>query len=160
MIIKTLVLDLDNTLINTPSPNEYVPLSNAQRLEHMFLFNSQICFKRPHLDEFLRWAGKKYRLVIWTAGTSDYAKEIVAQLGIRPAQIFSRQHTDASLGATGKLKSLAFLGIKDALIVDDLQEVYRAQPKNAYKIPTFTISNVNAYKDNELQILKKYLLSL
>jgi TFIIF-interacting CTD phosphatase-like protein len=157
MHIKTLVLDLDNTLINTPAPTEYVLTNNAKYLEYVFLFKSQICFKRPHLDEFLKWAAQHYNIVIWTAATKDYAKEIVNKLKIAPKMILSREHSDASYLVTGDLKNLKFMGLTDAIIVDDLEEVYNAQPANAYKIPPFTISNKNAFEDNELQILKNFL---
>ena len=59
--IFTLVLDLDETLIN-------------------FRFNKNnegILKIRPGLSNFLKSVGKKYELIIFTAGTQEYADPII-----------------------------------------------------------------------------------
>ncbi|KAK8892477.1 hypothetical protein M9Y10_029706 [Tritrichomonas musculus] len=76
---KTLVLDLDETLI-------YSTLSHVDDydfyIEYKYkniVFVSRV-FKRPGLDEFLNYAQKKFEVVIFTASLRGYADLVINQI--------------------------------------------------------------------------------
>lgn len=73
---KTLILDLDNTL---------VVASEANHGDHDFIvddfpFEGYYMHKRPGLDNFLRAVAEHFEIVVYTAGTADYAGELLSNL--------------------------------------------------------------------------------
>lgn len=76
---KTLVLDLDETLIHssfTQIPNPDLTISVLIDHKVMLLYVQ----KRPGVDEFLQKAGEMYELVSFTASLKSYADPILDQL--------------------------------------------------------------------------------
>jgi hypothetical protein len=68
-----LILDLDSTLVySTRSPRTRDGYSFMRVSEHWVK-------PRPHLDEFLRVVSAWFRVVVWTAGTEEYAGEIIQE---------------------------------------------------------------------------------
>eukprot|EP00884_Botryococcus_braunii_P003834 jgi/Botrbrau1/13451/Bobra.0082s0054.1 len=77
---KTLVLDLDNTIICTKEISNLPPnFENPSPGTFYLTCNDGTQFfgrSRPHLEEFLNRASAKYEIVIFTAGTEGYAAHI------------------------------------------------------------------------------------
>ena len=85
---KTLVLDLDETLVHSTSRSNTIrgPLSlNTNTKQHDLmvevLIDKHIClyyvYKRPHVDMFLKKVSEWYRLVIFTASMAEYADPVI-----------------------------------------------------------------------------------
>lgn len=69
-----LILDLDGTLICTTN-QDY-----GGRFEELFHGSYSIIYKRPGVDEFLKFCFEHFDVAVFTAATSSYAKQIVAKL--------------------------------------------------------------------------------
>ena len=83
---KTLVLDLDETLIHsTTRGTRYdfmveVMLEGSNSSAHSGISHQQICYyvyKRPHLDYFLSKVSEWFTLVIFTASVAEYADPVI-----------------------------------------------------------------------------------
>lgn len=72
----TMVFDLDETLIRSRMPKD--PQEQALAGEHEFFVQGLRLFTavRPGTDRVLHWACKLFRVLIFTNGVYDYAKEI------------------------------------------------------------------------------------
>ena len=88
-LLKTLVIDLDETMIhstaNTANSNIVSPTTNKTRSNFDFLvevlINRTSClyyvYKRPHLDYFLDVVSNWYNLVVYTASVREYADPVI-----------------------------------------------------------------------------------
>lgn len=68
--MKLLILDLDETLIYCPD-------------EDAGFFH-----RRPHLDDFLKYAFENFAVAVWTAGGKGYKEWVLSELGIREDSLF------------------------------------------------------------------------
>jgi len=147
--LKTLVLDLDETLIHasvTPisRPDHIVRLSDGTRF---------YVLKRPYLDEFLAQMSKLYELVILTAGEGEYATAVINQVdtGRHISYVLHRSH--CTLPNSRKIiKDLSLLGrdLKDIVFIDNLEENFAKQRDNGLKILDF-------YSNKADEELKKFI---
>eukprot|EP00249_Psilotum_nudum_P016934 c26064_g1_i2 orf=112-681(-) len=116
--------------------------------------------KRPGLDQFLITMGKTFEVVIFTAGTKDYADPLLNKLDTN-GTISHRLFRDSCLERPDGsfVKNLSLLGrdLDNVIIVDDDYRCYRRQPENAIPIATFGELDT---KDQELMDLSPALLSL
>lgn len=73
---KTLVLDLDETLVHSVFGKEENPLCTFS-----LLFNKEYYLvsthKRPHLEEFLEQVSKLYEIVFYTSSVEGYANNVI-----------------------------------------------------------------------------------
>lgn len=165
---KTIVLDLDETLIYSPFDQHNLVNPNCEKkLEHVILEvngwtkEESKCYKRPYLDVFFENIFANFKVIVWTAASEDYANEVIAKIKMpKPAKIFSAEKTRECYQKTGKDKLLSFIEDEcdqNALIIDDRQDVYDDQPGNAYKIKNFRASDKDAINDIELLGIIKWL---
>lgn len=141
-----LVLDLDETLIHV----SMVPVKGAD-----FVFSIQgtkyYGKKRPNLDLFLAFAFKRFDSVsVWTAATAEYARKVLNNI-MTPVQqgklAFFKTRRDLESGSPGpyfkplakifgtpKAKQLGMTA-KNTIMIDDRDDVLRANPGNGIKIP-------------------------
>ena len=136
----TLVLDMDETLI------------------HYFFTNvSGMFFVRPYCFDFLKELNELYEIVTFTAGTKDYADNILNILDIDNNIIkyrLYRQHI--SIVGFSVYKDLTKLGrdLSKIIIIDNLKENFKMQPNNGILIKTWT-NDVNDVQFKDLlKILK------
>ena len=122
----TLVLDLDETLIHFKSnPNNE---------------SSGKIMIRPYLYEFLRTIKEDYELIIFTAATQDYADPIINAIE-KDEKYFDhrlyRIHT--TIVDNDFVKDLSKLGrnLKRTIIVDNMKQNYKNQPRNGITIRPF-----------------------
>ena len=148
---KTLVLDLDETLVHSigegavdsSSPSDFtiqVEQQNSSHDVHVMV--------RPHVEEFLERMSKRYELVIFTASISKYANpllNVIDKTGNIPFRLF-REH--CTLINTAFIKDLSLLGrkLKDIIILDNNPTAYALNHYNGFPIKSW----FDDKKDNEL----------
>ena len=142
---KTLVLDLDETLVHSVGGME-----NGEGGEPQHDFIIQIpqsnnsshdvhVMVRPHVEEFLQRMSKRFELVIFTASISKYANpllNIVDKMGYVPFRLF-REH--CTLINTALVKDLNLLGrdAKDIIILDNNPTAYSLNHYNGFPIKSW-----------------------
>jgi len=154
---KTLVLDLDETLIHSslqPLPNaDYsVPVEIEGQVFTVYVI------KRPGVDEFLRILKEKYELVVFTASIPQYADKVIDIMDTRHT-ISHRLYRDACTIVGGNyVKDLGKIGrdLSDTLIIDNTPVSYMLHQSNAIGIPTF----IDDLSDRALYQLVPYLIGL
>ena len=155
---KTLVLDLDETLVHSnfipfPRPSDVIikiELDNEIHDIHVLV--------RPGVKEFLEKMSKRYELVIFTASLSKYADpllDIIDKNGFCPFRLF-REH--CTLINTSFVKDLKRLGrdLKDIIIVDNSPIAYALNPDNGLPI----LSWFDDMNDREFLMLENILGNL
>ena len=164
---KTLVLDLDGTLVHVTT----TPMKGGYDFSITFKGRERPSFyvlKRPGVDELLQQLGATglYEIVVFTAASRIYANALVDCLldslpetdsshnnGNR--NIIPRSHRLASEycrkveGVHHAVKDLSLLGrdLKNVIFVDDRPSSYYLQPRNAIPIKLWKGNN---YKDKTL----------
>lgn len=135
---KTLVLDLDETLVHS----SFKPIPNPD-----FIFSITIDYavhrvyvmKRPGVDEFLQKACQKYEVVIFTASLSKYANPLLDILdpnGTICARLF-RESCVLHCGTYVKDLSLIGRKLRSTIIVDNSPQSYSFHPNNAIAIESW-----------------------
>ena len=136
---KTLVLDLDETLVHSG----FIPFEYPSDLIIQIELENEIhdihVLVRPYVKEFLEAMSKRYELVIFTASISKYANpllNIIDKKGHCPFRLF-REH--CTLINTTFVKDLSLLGrdMKDIIIVDNSPVVYALNQYNGFPIPSW-----------------------
>ncbi|CAI2172433.1 19685_t:CDS:10 [Funneliformis geosporum] len=113
---KTLILDLDETLIHSTSRGSR---SDAHMIEVMV--DNHAClyyvYKRPHVDHFLKKVSEWYKVVIFTASMPEYADPVIDWLDPNKSLIGNRYFRQSCTNRSGAY-------IKDLTIVEpDLSKV-------------------------------------
>ena len=133
--MKTLVLDLDETLVHSS-------LTTVANPDHIVELKDGVKFHivtRPHLDEFLERMSKIYELVIYTAAEKEYAVAAIDKIDPKRyiSYILHREH--CILPRTGVGKDLSLIGrdLKNVVFIDNLEENFRRQRDNGLKIGDF-----------------------
>jgi len=135
---KTLVLDLDETLVHST----FEPVANPDlvlpvRIQGMTYRINVI--KRPGVEEFLARAGEMFEVVIFTASLSEYAEPLVRILDETNtiSSLLYRQHCTLLNGVYVKDMTLLGRDIRDVILVDNSPNSFFLQPENAYHIKNF-----------------------
>lgn len=149
--LKTLILDLDETLIHSMSRGgrigsghmvevrlntTYVGAGGQQSLgpQHPILY---YVHKRPHCDEFLRKVSKWYNLVVFTASVQEYADPVIDWLESERKYFtgrFYRQHCTFRHGAFIKDLSSVEPDLSKVMILDNSPLSYMFHQDNAIPI--------------------------
>ncbi|KAK4224423.1 putative nuclear envelope morphology protein [Podospora fimiseda] len=148
---KTLILDLDETLIHSMSKGgrmnsghmvevrlntTYVAVGGQTSIgpQHPILY---YVHKRPHCDEFLRRVSKWYNLVVFTASVQEYADPVIDWLEA-DRKYFSaryyRQHCTFRHGAFIKDLSSVEPDLSKVMILDNSPLSYMFHQDNAIPI--------------------------
>lgn len=151
---KTLVLDLDETLIHssygyTRNPDIVLPI-RAQGVTHMIHIN-----KRPGVEKFLARVSELYEVVVFTASLGEYAAPLMKKLD-KEKKVSGLLFREACTIDNGHfVKDLSRLGrdLKNVILVDNAVKSFEFQPENAYHIKDFFDDN----SDNELEKLIPFL---
>jgi len=136
---KTLVLDLDETLVHSQFMAFSDPSDVVIQIELENELHDIHVMVRPGVKEFLEKMSKIYEIVIFTASVSKYADpllNIIDKKGYCPYRLF-REH--CSLINTTFVKDLQRLGrdIKNIIIVDNSPISYALHPENGLPILTW-----------------------
>lgn len=146
---KTLVLDLDETLVHshhdginrpaTERPNTPPDFTLLVHIEGQLV--KFLVHKRPHVDFFLDVISKWYDLVVFTASMEIYGSAVADFLddnrGILTRRFF-RQHCEFVQGG-GYTKNLSAVNpdMSKIFILDNSPAAYRAYPNNAIPIKSW-----------------------
>jgi Dullard-like phosphatase family protein len=159
----TVVLDLDETLIHAehwdPNCAESLPEVAGAMVIKSDLAVSLIR-KRPFVEEFLREASKRFELIVFTAGSEEYASPILDDLDpnktIFRHRLF-RQHCAFKCGANF-VKDLRILNrdMQKVVLVDNNPYSFLVQPNNGIPISSF----IDDPSDKALVTLFDFLLAL
>ncbi|KEF61233.1 uncharacterized protein A1O9_02798 [Exophiala aquamarina CBS 119918] len=165
---KTLVLDLDETLIHSlakggrmssghmvevklntpvalsaPQPGQATPVIGPH---HPILY---YVHKRPHCDEFLRKVSKWFKLVVFTASVQEYADPVIDWLEVERKHFvgrYYRQHCTFRNGAYIKDLSSIEPDLSKVIILDNSPVSYIFHEDNAIPIEGW----INDPTDNDL----------
>jgi len=135
---KTLVLDLDETLVHsTLQPNENthlrLPINADNELYYIYVS------KRPGLDEFLKRVSQLYEVVIFTASLPKYANKLINTLDVNGYVSYRLFREHCKVYNNVFIKDLQMLGrrLESVIIVDNSPNAYLLQPENALPISTW-----------------------
>lgn len=154
---KTLVLDLDETLVHSsfkpiPNPDYIIPVEIDGRLVDVYVL------KRPWLDHFMATVGPRFEVVVFTASLAKYADPLLDLMD--PSGLVRwRLFRESCCPYEGNyVKDLNCLGreLASTIIVDNSPHSYIFQPANAVPIGTF----IDDMDDQELLELLPHLLQL
>ena len=140
----TLVVDLDETLIHSFQIN-----------------NKEIYVIRPYTFEFLNELYQKYEIIVFTAGTKDYADKILNEIDKENKFIqyrLYREHLSYDDFDYSIMKDLSKLGrdLTKTIFIDNCPENFVLQPNNGLLIKTWN----GDFVDKNLLDIKKLLNSL
>ena len=81
--LRTLVLDLDETLVHSsfrpiPNPDFIIPVEIEGKIVDVYVL------KRPHMDKFMAHVGQRFEVVVFTASLSKYAGGVPPAPGALP----------------------------------------------------------------------------
>jgi len=154
---KTLVLDLDETLVHSsfkpiPNPDFIIPVEIEDQVHKVYVL------KRPHVDKFMRDIGPIFEVVVFTASLSKYADPVLDLLDSHKV-IRSRLFREACSNYKGNyVKDLNKLGreLKSTVIVDNSPTSYLFHPENAIGCETWFDDET----DTELEEMIPFLREL
>jgi RNA polymerase II subunit A small phosphatase-like protein len=136
--IKTLVLDLDETLVHS----SFKPINDADFIIPIELDNmlhKVYVRKRPGVDNFLKAVGEKFEVVVFTASLAKYADPLLDILD-RGNVCKVRLFREACVFHYGNyVKDLTHLGriLEHTIIIDNSPFSYMFQPDNAIPISSW-----------------------
>ncbi|ODQ54249.1 hypothetical protein SAICODRAFT_55049 [Saitoella complicata NRRL Y-17804] len=156
---KTLVLDLDETLIHS-----YVRggrMSSGHMVEVKLAKHAILYYvhKRPHCDYFLKKVCAWYNVVIFTASVQEYADPVIdwlEQNGKLFTARYYRQHCTFENGAYTKDISICDPDLRRAMIIDNSPLSYAHYEENAIPIEGW----ISDPSDNDLMYLLPVLFGL
>jgi len=152
---KTLVLDLDETLVHSsfrpvPGPDFIISIELDGVTHKVFVQ------KRPGVDQFLEEVAAKFEVVVFTASLDKYANPLLDILDPK-GFVRVRLFREACVQHYGNyVKDLSLLGrkLEHTLIVDNSPFSYLFQPDNAIPITSW----FNDKSDRELYDLVPFLM--
>ncbi len=168
------ILDLDETLINTATPDEIKSYAMSPAKTKHFKKHDMdgyyIVFERPHLQEFLDWLFQNFKVSVWTAATKEYALFIVDKIILSKPErkleyVFFSYHCSMSKKLGKGTKDLSLLWDKYKIegfaspytvIIDDYKDhVHKIQPDRCIIAVPFDVHNENSEDDEYLKRLQK-----
>lgn len=133
---KSVVLDMDNTLIST----SILPISHCDFIIPFDgYFGPYYVQIRPGLETLFQELAKNYEIIVFTAAIQSYADAVLDTLDVDKV-ISLRLYRDSCTMIQGKaVKNLAILGrdLKNVIIIDDNPFSYALQPENAIPVNPF-----------------------
>jgi len=152
---KTLVLDLDETLVHSsfkpiPNPDFIVPVEIEDQVHKVYVA------KRPWVDKFMKEMGPYYEVVVFTASLSKYADPVLDLLDIHKV-VRSRLFREACSNYKGNyVKDLNKLGrdLKNTIIIDNSPSSYLFHPENAVPVESWFDDEADTELDELIPFLK------
>ncbi len=154
---KLIILDLDETLIfSTPTKLSF---------QEDFIIGEYFIYKRPGLENFIRYIREYFQIAIWSSSSSDYAQSIVNKIFMESEILkfaWSRERCIAKLDLDTyeqywikdlkKVKKIGF-DLEKILVIDDSREKLQRNYGNHIPVVPFK----GDLKDDELSKLILYL---
>ena len=136
---KTLVLDLDETLVHSQFQPFDVPSDIILKIELENELHDIHVMVRPGVSEFLKNMGKIYEIVIFTASVSKYADPLLDIIDKEKNCKFRLFREHCTPINTCYVKEIKKLGreLKNVIIVDNSPMSYALNPENGIPINTW-----------------------
>jgi len=138
--MKTLVLDLDETLVHS----SFKKVRNAdikQPIDIDGFIQTIYVNIRPYTEEFIKTASKFFEVVMFTASIQKYAQPIFNKLDRekRTSAMLFRDHCCVDPQTGFMVKDLSKLGrrLEDVIIIDNSPNSYYYQPENSLPSKTW-----------------------
>ena len=152
---KTLILDLDETLVHS----SFQPIYRIPDLQINIQFDKQnhtvYVFKRPFVDKFLYQMSKIFNIIIFTASVPEYANPLLDKLDIY--KVIKRRYFRGDCTEKNGLyiKELIKISsnLKDMIILDNNPISYSLNKENGFPIRTWHFDKT----DRELEKIIPYL---
>jgi Dullard-like phosphatase family protein len=127
---KTLILDLDETLIHSSNFPPHRDIEAFRIGEPQFYV-----FKRPGLDGFLKFVRERFEVFVFTYGSERYAKPIIDHL-IPWLDEDHKLYREACAGKKGPCKNLKIFdrSKKRLILIDDSEQAMSTNPENTIQI--------------------------
>ena len=157
MYLKTLVLDLDETLAhgqNIPFASTKNQISLKCKINNI---DTTIFVKiRPGVKEFLRKMNKIYEIIIFTASIEEYAKPLINLIDQKNICSYKLYREQCTFDKTTYIKDLKKLGrdLKDVIIIDNSPNAYILNKENGIPITTWFDDEDDRELYNIVQILE------
>jgi len=139
---KTLILDLDETLVHSTIK----PVSHHHMTVDVLIDGVNCTFyviKRPHVDYFLKKVAEWYDLIIFTASMQQYADPLINQLDLKRC-VKIRLFRESCLQQEGNfIKDLSLIGqdLSSTIIIDNSPIAYSNNKENALPIDNWMGDN-------------------
>ena len=159
---KTLVLDLDETLVHSSTESPFPNRKNiVLNLKIKNLDYKIYAIVRPYLDFFLKEMSHYFNLYIFTASMSQYSKALLDIIDKNKLiiKIFSREHCKYKYGIYFKELSIFNVDYKDIIIIDNNPTSYSLNKSNGIPIQSW-IDDPNDKELIKLIPLLKYLANV
>ena len=154
---KTLVLDLDETLVHSSfkeveNADFIIPIEIEGRVNNCYVL------KRPCVDAFIEAVTKMYEVVVFTASLSKYGDPLLDLLDPKGLMKYRLFRESCALFEGNFVKDLSSLGrdLKSTMIIDNSPHSYVFHPENAIPIGTY----IDDPADTELADMLPYLSTL
>ncbi|KAJ1930699.1 Nuclear envelope morphology protein 1 [Tieghemiomyces parasiticus] len=157
---KTLVLDLDETLIHGSLLGGSGSYSHVVEVFVDDISCLYYIYKRPHVDYFLKKVSEWYHVVVFTASIMEYADPVIDSLDPKGTLIHQRYFRDSCIQqGTNFVKDLAIVepDLSHVCLIDNSPVSYALNKENG--IPILAWYNNNA-KDEALLDLLPFLDAL
>jgi len=147
---KTLVLDLDETLVHSsfkpiPAADFVIPVEIDDQVHQVYVL------KRPGVDNFMKRMGDYYEVVVFTASLAKYADPVLDLLD-KQKVVKARLFREACVHHKGNyVKDLGRMGrdLKKIIIIDNSPASYMFNPENAVPVESW-FDDVNDTELTEL----------
>jgi TFIIF-interacting CTD phosphatase-like protein len=166
---KNIILDLDNTLLNSLTFKEVKNFSQskAKLFDYVDMDKSYRVYLRPYLQKFLDFLFENYNVSIWTAASKSYATFIIDNIIlIKPERkldlvlfsyhcSYSKKFLKCAKDIMMLWEELKLKGYtrENTTILDDLPEIHKTLPNYTIKAKYFDVLQRGSEND-------KFLLNL
>ena len=136
---KTLILDLDETLVHSSFKPFYTKPDIYLKIQYRNEYHNVYVLKRPNVDNFLYQMSKLFNIVVFTASIPEYANPLLDRLD-RHKVICNRLFREDCCESNGLyVKDLKVLGknLKDLIIIDNNPISYSVNKENGIPIKTW-----------------------
>ena len=170
-----IILDLDNTLINSLTPTEVKKMARSKfrKFESVDMDKSYKVFLRPGLQDFLDFLFENFNVSVWTAASKEYASFIIDEIILNRAKygdkrkldvILFSYHCDFASKYKKCIKSPVMLWEifrmyhpSKTYLIDDLPEIHKKYPQHVIKADYFDVTKSGSENDDFLYRIKDKL---
>ncbi|KAK7200250.1 NLI interacting factor-like phosphatase [Novymonas esmeraldas] len=142
-----------STLIPPPHPQDVGKLVVVLDLDETLVYSRDITvYERPGVMRLLKALKGKCELIVWTAGTREYALDVIRIIDpVCAVQHCIYRHPMWWTGDVGCAKDLRMLGrpMDRVLLIDNTPSVFRANPRNSLLVEDFIVPHPRAYNAQE-----------
>ncbi|GET90532.1 hypothetical protein, conserved [Leishmania tarentolae] len=152
-VLPNCPLTFSSTLVPPPRPQDVGKLVVVLDLDETLVYSrDSIVYTRPGALRLLMTLKDRCEVIVWTAGTREYALDVIRIIdSVCAVQYCIFRHPIWWTGDTGCTKDLRLLGrpMDRVLLVDNTPSVFRANPRNSLLVEDFIVPYPTAYNAQE-----------